>query len=73
MVLKKERENAAAIGRDYARRPTSYKTSLTLPYDTGTNRKRSLTPIRRPSRRESSTEKKRSESTSKKTTKCRTY
>jgi len=44
MVLKQERDSAAAKGRNYARRPTSYYHSLTLPHEVGTNRKRSPTP-----------------------------
>jgi len=52
VVLKQERDSAAAKGRNYARRPTSYYHSLTLPHEVGTNRKRSPTPpLERPPRK----------------------
>lgn len=40
-VLAQEREKACAAGKDYARRPTSYKTALSLQVSHGTNRRRS--------------------------------
>ncbi len=45
-IRKREREEAVATGRDYARRPSSYKTALSLQMTVGTNRKRSRTPPR---------------------------
>ncbi|KAF8823114.1 PRP38 family protein [Cardiosporidium cionae] len=38
---RREREKALATGKDYARRPTSYKSSLSLKLDTCSTRKRS--------------------------------
>jgi len=64
MILKQDREGAAAKGRNYARRPTSYYHSLTLPHETGTNRKRSPTPPpERVVRKRPHKEKKRSQAT----------
>ena len=58
MVRKGEQEAALAVGKEYARRPTSYKTSLTLPHETSTNRKRSPTPpLIRAAKREKPVEK----------------
>lgn len=49
-LLRKERESSVAQGKDYARRPTSFKDSLSMSLLTGTTRKRSRTPppVRRP-------------------------
>eukprot|EP01083_Nonionella_stella_P169685 575921_1 len=44
LIARQERESAQAVGRDYARRPTSYKTSLSIPMQVGTARERSATP-----------------------------
>ena len=41
---KRERAKALASGKDYARRPTSYKSSLSLRFETSTGRKRSRSP-----------------------------
>jgi len=47
-VLKRQREAAASQGGDYARRPTSYKSSLSLPQTTSTTRLKSRSPVRAP-------------------------
>jgi len=41
---RRQREKAVASGKDYARRPTSYKSSLSLRLEVGTTRKRSKSP-----------------------------
>jgi len=43
-ILRKERDSATAVGRDYARRPASYKTALSMKLTSGSNRKRSRSP-----------------------------
>ena len=40
-VMRREREGSAAVGKDYAQRPASYKGSLSLKVDRFTHRKRS--------------------------------
>ncbi|TMW59396.1 hypothetical protein Poli38472_004465 [Pythium oligandrum] len=54
-VREQERRKAAAVGKDYAARPASYKGSLSLKLDRYTTRKQSPTkrtePARRPSNR----------------------
>eukprot|EP00922_Rhytidocystis_sp_ex-Travisia-forbesii_P064062 GHVS01095253.1.p1 GENE.GHVS01095253.1~~GHVS01095253.1.p1 ORF type:complete len:147 (-),score=30.25 GHVS01095253.1:2-442(-) len=44
---RREREKALATGKDYARRPTSYKSSLSLKIEMGTTRRksRSASPV----------------------------
>lgn len=64
IIKRKERDEALAVGRDYAKRPTSYKTSLSIPMQIGTNRKRSRTPPIR--RHTSGRRRRRSESPSRK-------
>eukprot|EP00455_Lapot_gusevi_P041535 TRINITY_DN4828_c0_g1_i8.p1 TRINITY_DN4828_c0_g1~~TRINITY_DN4828_c0_g1_i8.p1 ORF type:complete len:362 (+),score=34.95 TRINITY_DN4828_c0_g1_i8:736-1821(+) len=64
IIRKRAQESAVAHGKDYAKRPPSYKTSLSLQACVGTNRKRSKTPpppprTRSPVRREASPPKKR--------------
>lgn len=44
IIRQRERDQALAVGRDYAKRPTSYKTSLSTPLEVGTARKRSRSP-----------------------------
>jgi len=41
IIKRREQEKAVAQGRDFARRPTSYKTSLSVPVQLGTSRRRS--------------------------------
>ncbi len=45
MVRENERRDAAPGGKHYARRPTSYKTSLTLKQQVATSRRRSPSPV----------------------------
>jgi hypothetical protein len=40
-IIEEEKRNALAIGRDYASKPTSYKSSLSLRMPLGNSRKRS--------------------------------
>jgi pre-mRNA-splicing factor 38B len=40
-IIDEEKRNALAIGRDYALKPTSYKSSLSLKMPLGNTRKRS--------------------------------
>ncbi len=49
-VLQSEREASAAVGKNYASRPATYKDSLSLKFDTYTSRKRSPSPRRSPPR-----------------------
>jgi pre-mRNA-splicing factor 38B len=48
-VREEERRKAAAVGKDYAARPASYKGSLSLKLDRYTTRKRSPTKRAEPS------------------------
>jgi pre-mRNA-splicing factor 38B len=45
-ILRREREAAAATGKDYARKPVGYKKALSLELTVGTARKRSRSPAR---------------------------
>jgi len=40
-IIQEEKRNALAVGRDYASKPTSYKSSLSLRMPLGNTRKRS--------------------------------